>query len=436
MKCKMFWGWLMISLATVAMAQTPPQDSLTLEQVVRQVLENNPLIEQSLHKIDAANAQIELSNSANYPFAAAEASYSRIGPLIELTIPDAGTFSLFPANNYDAHIATHYTLYDFGKRKTEHELAQNGLFSAQQNAQTVRNMLAYRTVNLFYSILYLQQNIRVLDQEIAALREHLDVAQKRAQTGSATSFDVLTTRVRVSNSENQKVDVENILQKQWVLLQSLMGIDSTQKIYLKGDFVYENAELVDDRQALLQQAMNQRQEMKLAENSVRHYEIAMHLASFGNKPKLMANGMFGVKNGYIPDLNKPKLNWVAGIGLNVPLFDGFATHYKEQEAQASLAAAEAYREEVRRQISAEVSQAIEDVLTQQKKLDAADLQLEQASEAVSLANKQYEAGVVTNLELLDAHTAQAQSRLQKSRVLYNLVLSEFRLEQTVGKKSW
>ena len=257
MKCKIFSIWLTLVLTTVTIAQTLPQDSLTVEQVIRKVLKNSPLIEQSLHKIEAANAQIEWSRSADYPIAAAEASYSRIGPLIELTIPDAGTFSLFPANNYDAHIGAQYTIYDFGKRKTTGELAQNGLVSAKQSTQTTRNMLAYRTINLFYSILYLQQNIRVLDKEIAAFQEHLDVARKRAETGSATPFDVLTTRVRVSNAENQKVDVENILQKQWLLLQSLMAIDSTQQPNLKGDFTLEYL-AVEDQQALLIQALDQR----------------------------------------------------------------------------------------------------------------------------------------------------------------------------------
>jgi len=431
----MLLGWLILSLFSALTAQAQQQDSLLLEQVINRVLEKNPLIEQSLHKIEAANAQIEMSNSASYPFAAAEVTYSRIGPLIQLNIPDAGSFSLFPADNYDAHVSAQYTIYDFGKRQTETELAKNRFVHAQQSTQAARNMLAYRTVNLFYSILYLQQNIHVLEKEISALREHLAVAEKRAQTGSATSFDVLSTRVRVSNAENQKIDVQNTLQKQWILLRSLMGIDDTQDMHLKGNFSAASF-LIEDRQTLLTKALGERQEMKLATNNIRHFEIALQLASLGNKAQLKINGMLGIKNGYIPDLNEPKFNWMAGVGLHIPLFDGYAVHFKEQQAQADLAAAEAYRNEVRRQVSTEVNQAIEDVITQKKKLDAADLQLQQASEAVSLANKQYDAGVVTNLELLDAHTAQAQTRLYKSKVLYSLVLYEYKLEQALGKKNW
>jgi outer membrane protein len=434
MKYKMFLLWLTQGLVFTVALKAHPQDSLLLEQVIDKVLQKNPLIEQSLHKIDAANAQIGLSKSINYPFASADISYDRIGPVIQFHIPDAGTFALFPADNYDAHIAAQYTIYDFGKSRTETELAKNGFVREQQNTQALRNRLAYQTVNLFYAILYLQQDIQVLDKEIAALQNHLDVAQKRANTGSATEFDVLTTRVRVSNAQSQKVDAENILQKQWLLLRSLLA-DSTGEINIKGDFGAEFAEL-SDRPALLAQALSERQEMKLAENNIRQSAIAVQLASMNNNAQLKINGMLGVKNGYIPDLNEPRFNWLAGIGLHIPLFDGYATHFKEQQARANLAAAESYSNEIRRQVSTEVNQAVEDVLAQKRKLAAADLQLQQANEAVSLANRQYQAGVVTNLELLDAHTAQAQSRLQKSKVLYNLVLSEYKLEQVLGKKNW
>ena len=435
MKYRMYLRWLFFTLFSAVAAHAQQPDSLALEQVVQRVLENNPLIEQSIHKIDAAQAQINLSKSTTYPFAAAEVSYDRIGPVPEINLPDAGSFSLFPEDNYDAHVAMQYTVYDYGKRKKQTALAENGMERAQQSTQAIRNNLAYRTVQVFYSILFLQQNINVLDEEISALRSHLNVAQKRADTGSATPFDVLTTRVRVSNAENQRVEIVNVLQKQKLLLKSLMGLEDDQVLQVKGDFTalpIANPE----KNSLVTNALDARPEMKLATNSVNHFALATQLAALGNKAQIKVNGVLGIKNGYIPNLNDPKVNWVAGIGLHLPLFDGHATQFKQEQAQAERAAAESYRNEVQRRITTEVSQAVEDVVTQKKKLAAADLQLEQANEAVSLANKQYDAGVVTNLELLDAQTVQAQSKLLKSKVLYNLVLSEYQLERASGLKNW
>ena len=410
-------------------AQQP--DSLTLDQAIQKVLESHPLLEQSAHKIEAAQAGINLSESTSYPYIEGELSYSRIGPVPTLSIPDMGSFSLFPADNYDAHVGVGYTLYDFGKRKTGTELAQNGLNAATEDKQETQNRLAFQTVSVFYSILFLQKEIEVLDEEIAALQSHLDVTEKRVQTGSATSFDVLTTRVRVSNTQNEKVDAESELQKQLLMLKSILGVKSTEKISLKGDF---NSILpaVPENSMWLELAYKQRSEMKMALNALNRFEIESRLAALGNKPMVKLHGLFGIKDGYIPDLTQPKFNWVAGVGINIPLFDGYATHFKEQQAQANLAAARSYSEEVRRELSIEVNQAIEDVTARKKKLEATQLQLDQANEAVTLADKQYENGVVTNLELLDARAAQAQARLLKTRALYNLVLSEYRLEMVSG----
>ena len=129
-------------------AQQP--DSLTLDQAIQKVLESHPLLEQSEHKIEAAQAGINLSESTSYPYIEGELSYSRIGPVPTLSIPDMGSFSLFPADNYDAHVGVGYTLYDFGKRKTGIELAQNGLNAATEDKQETQNRLAFQTVSVFY----------------------------------------------------------------------------------------------------------------------------------------------------------------------------------------------------------------------------------------------------------------------------------------------
>ncbi|MCB0283517.1 MAG: TolC family protein, partial [Calditrichaeota bacterium] len=413
--------YVFLNLLMILAANGQQTDSLNLDQVISEVLKHNPLIEQSLEKISAANAQIAISHSGDYPYAAAEISYNRIGPVIQFQIPNAKPVSLYPADNYDAHVGAQYTVYDFGKREVQTELAQNGLEQSENSLKTIRNELAYQTIKIFYSILFLQKNIHVLDQEIAALKNHLDVAQKKAQTGSATSFDVLTTRVRVSNAENQKIDLQTSMEKNRLLLKSLMGIKDGESISITGDF-NDAFVTLPKNDSLIVTAMKNRQEMKLAANTVKHYEIALRLASLSDNAQLKINGMVGIKNGYIPNLNEPKFNWLAGVGLDIPLFDGYATHFKEQEVQAHLAAAKAFENEVKRQVSVDVEQALQEVIAQKKKLDAADLQLKEANEAVTLATKQYEAGVVTNLELLDAHAAQAQSELQKARVLYNLVV--------------
>lgn len=417
-----------------AFSQSQSNDALTLDQAIQQVMKNHPLIEQAQQQVRASQARVDESRSPFYPELDATALYSRIGPVPSIDIPNLGSFALFPANNYDAHVAARQTIYDFGKRSTQSALARSEKQTAEDNIEQVKSELAYQTVQVFYTILFLQEDMQVLDEEIGALNEHLSISEKKAQTGSATDFDVLTTRVRVSNAQSQKVDVESALQKQIIALKRLMGIPQDQEIGLQGNFTSQSSVINPD--SIVSNALSQRREMILARDAETSLEIQHRLASLGDRPSLKANLALGIKNGYIPDLNEPKVNWVAGAQVQMPLFNGFRTRYRKQESEANLATARAHTRDVSQQVRSEVQQALADIRARQEKIQATRLQLEQAEQALNLAKKQYEIGVITNLDLLDAQTSHLEANLNHLRALYQMILSRYALEKAGGSKIW
>ena len=423
-----------LAFVTSSFSQSQTSASLTLDEAIQQVMRNHPLIEQAQQRVQASQARVDESRSFYYPELDAMATYSRIGPVPSIDIPNLGSFSLFPENNYDAHLAARHTLFDFGRRSTQTALARSERQAAEDQIEQVKSELAYQTVQVYYTILFLQEDIRVLDDEINALNEHLSISEKKAQTGSATDFDVLTTRVRVANANSQRVDVESALQKQNILLKRLMGVPGDQEIRLQGDFTSQYTEISPD--SLMSDALAQRREMILARDAETSLEIQHRLASLGDRPSLKANLLLGVKNGYIPDLNEPRVNWVAGAQVQMPLFNGFRTRYRKQESEANLAAARAHTRDVSQQVRSEVRQALADIRAKQEKIQATQLQLEQAEQALSLAKKQYEIGVITNLDLLDTQTSHLEANLNHLRALYQMILSSYALEKTAGSKIW
>jgi outer membrane protein TolC len=238
----------------------------------------------------------------------------------------------------------------------------------------------------------------------------------------------------VANANSQKVDVESALQKQNIALKRLMGTPADQKIELQGDFNSQNTEINSD--SLVRDALSQRREMVLARDAETSLEIQRRLASLSDRPSLKANLLLGVKNGYIPDLNQPKVNWVAGAQVQMPLFNGFRTRYRKQESEANLAAANAHTRDVSQQVRSEVQQALADIRARQEKIQATQLQLQQAEQALTLAKKQYEIGVITNLDLLDTQTSHLEANLNHLGALYQMILSRYALEKAAGSKIW
>ena len=65
-----------------------------------------------------------------------------------------------------------------------------------------------------------------------------------------------------------------------------------------------------------------------------------------------------------------------------------------------------------------------------------DITVEQAKSAVEQARIRYQAGTVTNLDLLDAETSLSQAELMQIQALYQFVVSRYELGQAVGEKAW
>ena len=80
--------------------------------------------------------------------------------------------------------------------------------SDEQTLEQVKQKLSLFTVNNFYTLVYLQAAIKIKDEQLVALNEHLEYIEKMMATGSATEYQVLTTKVKISTVESQKVDLD------------------------------------------------------------------------------------------------------------------------------------------------------------------------------------------------------------------------------------
>ena len=423
---------LILALSALSLDLTTAQDSLTVEQVVRLVLSQHPAIVQADQSVRAAEARVLQSSSALYPDVKTDASYAFLAPIAKLAFPGLGEFKLYPASNYDIHIGGRYTVYDFGKTDATVDLNRSKVRTGRDAVDLTKNLLAYQAIRVFYAILFLEQSIEVQDGQIDALRQHLAVTQRRVSAGTATSFEVLTTEVRIATAQSKKIDLENAAMKQRSVLAQYLSLASGSILRLRGNFDFGTPAVSDD--SLLQSASRQRVELKLAADAERSAEFQQKFAALGNKPSLKFNLTYGFKNGYIPNLDVLRGNMAAAVTAEVPIFDGWKTDHQQEEAQAQLMAEQARERDIQQQVRSDVQQAIADVQSAALKISLSELQVRHAEEAVSIARSRYDIGTVTNLDLLDAQTAESEARLGNLQARYKLVMSRYELQRAIGAK--
>jgi len=411
-------------------AQTPPPRALTLGEAVRTVLARNHSLKEAEDTVAVFEAKVAQSRSRLMPNVRADLGYSRLSPTEEIAIPGFGVFQLFPANNYDLHAGVSQLVYDFNRTKEAVNLSRSQVQSASDRWEVLRRDLAFQTSQLFCSIVFLQDNLRVQTDTIKTLDDHLAVARKKLEAGTATELEVLNTQVRLVTAQNQVVDLNDAFEKQMLGLRRLMGLEDQTPLELRGEFKDEPQAL--DPEGLVREAVQKRPEMKSVQDLIRSADIQIRLAGLTDRPSLRVNALAGWKNGYLPNLDLWKLNYVAAVQADIPIFSGHLARSMKAEAEANLRTLRDRSKDVEGMVRMEVLQAAADVKASAQKLESVEINVVRAKKALEYARSRYAAGTVTNLDLLDTEDAYAQAELLRLQALFQFVLSKLTLQRAVG----
>jgi len=408
---------------------------MTLRQVLDEALAHYPSIEAARARIEAARGRTQQTEAARLPQINAQASYTFVDPLAYVDFPtSSGSTRVYQQtqNNYDVGLNLRQLVIDFGRTNALVAAARTGELSNQDALDQIRNEVGYQAIGYFYSATLLQESVAVADEEIRALQEALRIAQQRSDAGTATHFDVLTTKVRLATAENRRTDTVAALQRQEARLRQVLGRQDSGAVAVQGGFpagVHTPA-----RETLVSEAFSQRPDLLTARHAEESRSHLLAAADRADRPTINAAIGGGTRDGYAPSLNAAKAYIDAGVALNVPIFTGHRIEGEKREARAEMRAAHERVIEAQRVAIADIDAALADVAASSARLGNADTLVAQAQEALSLAQSRYERGVITNFELLDAQSAARAAELSRIQARYDRVLADEALAHAVGRK--
>jgi outer membrane protein len=438
---KLFYNhisWFLLSFAGITFGQNSvktynsPVDTINLPDIIQQVIEKHPSVLEAAEALKIADAKINLSKTPYYPNIDLTATYSRIGPVPEIDLPNMGKFQLYPENNYATAINYRQNIYDFGKTSSRVDYEKENRKLVEQSLEQVKQNLSIRTVKICYLIVFLQEAIKIKKIQVQALEEHCNFIRKKMETGSATEFELLTTQVRLSGIETQEIDLEVVWKTQISVLNSLLGLPDSTLNYIRPEL--EIPFLLPSKDSLVSFALNNRNEIKIAAEKEKLSQLKLEVTRKEYFPEFHAFASAGGKNGYVPELDKIKPNYVAGIGFSVPIYSASRTTNNIKISQSAATNASYEKEIAQREITDEVVEYYLKVTAAIQKVEHSKLQVEQAQKAFDMAELSYKTGVLTNLELLDANTAMSESKLLLLNSKIEYILSLYGLKMAVGEQ--
>ena len=330
-------------------------------------------------------------------------------------------------DDYRAVAQSQWSVFTWGKTANSFRQAQAAMRASEHRLTSTRHDVALRAVEAFYGVIVADEAVTVADRAREQSNSRLGIVQKRLDAGVATRLDLLRAQVGMANANAQLIRANNGAELSRRSFALAVGLDPSSDVAVDGPLEFVPAD--GSLESLMTVAMEQRSElMELREDEIATDMLA-RVAKAGNKPNVALTGTYTWND---TEKQDPQRTWSVGAGVSFPVFDGFATRGRRQQAESAQRQVALGAESLRRAIRLQVQQAYLDYHAANAVLDAQREAVAQAAEALRIANLSFENGLITSVEVADAELANTQTQLANIRALHATVVARARLARATG----
>jgi HAE1 family hydrophobic/amphiphilic exporter-1 len=391
---------------TAASAGSAAVEILTLDEALRAAVANNRDVAKAMELRSFLEGKYVEERASALPQVLGTASALRAWDESQVL------FGAPPGSNrYVAEVGVSQPLYASGAVAAGIRAAGKGLATAGDRLRIARNAALREVHAVFHDILLAREMHRIAVEDLAQKARHLDEARKKFAAGTATDYDVLVAEVTMRNVVPEVVRTENSIRTSRERLRFLLGRNG-REVDAKGELsaavsdppTYDNA---------LGTAVEHRPELSDLRNRQGVARELLVIARAGNLPRLDFRGALGWQEiGFGVDDVAGK-TWSAGVFASWPLFDGLRARGRAAQAGSDVRALRIEEAQLLDAVALEVRNALNAVREAGEIVDALAGTVDQAARVVELAEKGYEYGVKTRLDVDDA-------QFNRSRALVNL----------------
>ena len=274
-------------------------------------------------------------------------------------------------------------------------------------------------------------NMKALRQEsVDRLQAHLDNVIAQYNVGIVARADVLRSEVELANAQQNYITASNQYDVAEATLNNIIGTPLGTTLLLKDRLQYEPYE--NDMAYCLAYSEQHRPELKQAEYAIDSAEAALVVARSGHMPKVYANASnnWGGNGSDWPGDDDE--NWSVGVTASMNVFDSGVTWSRIHAAQENLAKAKESQRQIKDNVELEVRTDYLNLREAEKRITTTQVAVASAEEDYHIAVVRYQAGVGTNIDVMDAQEALTQAKTNYYQALYNYNTSKAALNTSMG----
>jgi outer membrane protein len=400
---------------------------LTLKQAVQLALHQNPqrLIARLLIFESDRNSQIARSPLLPQAEIEADASLNQYNlQSIERLQhhQDAGPFQVIQAGPTFSQ-----TIFNLPLIRS-YQIGREGTRQSRSDELTTRETVVTAVVDQYLLILRALATRDAASARVALAQRLYEQATSLQKTGVGLNIDTVRANVELQNERQNLIDAETLTHTTKYGLAELLDLPREQDVEVTDQLDFYDLPKLE-KETLLNQALATRPEIRSLNSQQRIAHLSVDSVDEQRLPQLDFSG-FWLYQGSRFNNGVPAYTYE--VSLQFPIFTGGRIH--AEEARAKLE--EQHVAEIRRQVEArivdEVKSAFDQLTAARNSVDVANLGLQLAQEEVAQAQRRFQAGVTTNIEVITAQDELARASDNQIGALYQFNLSRAALARATG----
>ena len=413
------------------------QDSLiiSLDQAIEIALEESNSVKIADLTIEKSGYSRKGTYAALYPNITASGSYQRTLKKQVMAMDFGGQsmeISVGKWNNVNAGITATMPLIN-AQLWQSLKLSALDVEIAVEQARSSKISMISQVKQAYYAVLLAQQVYEVYKDVYENAAKNLERTEQNYNAGKASEYEYLRAQVNVKNAEPNMYSAMMAIDLAIWQLKAVMGVDLAAKIGVQGNIDQYKDEMMSYN---LSNEMSLENNTTLAQLQLQSQQIerTIKMTKYQYIPTLSASFSYN----YIAMGDDFKFKWnpysVAGLSLNIPIFDGFSKRNNIRQYQATQDILQLNIEDTERNLRIAFKNYENQIETYMKNYAAAESTLEVAQRSYDIAERMYQLGKATLLELNDAQLALVQAQLTMSQAVYNFMVTKASMEELAGNE--
>lgn len=438
-RVSVFFGvriWV-LCLLWLGQGAQPSEFHLTLSEAIKIALEDNPAIhvadqEIALKKVSYKEAwqsllpTVDLTGSVSYTVKAATMSLN--GNNFKMGRDATSTWNGILSVNLPVYAPAVYRTMKLGRMDIE---------LAGEKSRESRLDMINQVTKAYFQLLLSQDSYDVLKGSYAYSEKNYEMVNAKYQAGSVSEYDKISAEVQMRNLRPSLVAAENAVRLAEVQLKVLLGISDAEL----GLVVDDSLKAYEHCVKLVESPENK----GLLHNSVmRQYDLNEKILAQTLKvqktnffPTLSMNYQFQDQSLFNDDFRFWHYDWAPSstiaLTLSVPLYRA-SNFTKLQSIRIQMLQLGENRINTERQLNMQVQSCLDNMTASVEQMGSNKESVAQAEKGRMIAEKRYNVGKGTMLELNNSEIVLTQALLAYNQAIYDFLVAQADLKYLYGEE--